>query len=688
MVNYHFNQGFWAAPDDSEKLPNTFALNRILPTGEYILQIAASGLYRLRVNGEVVAYGPARSPKGYARVDEVALGPWLTRPQNRLVLEVVNYTASRYYIPVTAPFLALALLRPDGACESGPAGWQLHALPFRDWNAPQMTYQRDLLESYDLTKPGVAEWFDGEVDELESLAAVPVDVPSEGWLPRGAPLPSLETSFPAQRIGGGKLTCLGKSTDDANDLRTRLEKDYRWQEGGLAPNEPESYTYYDLGADHTGFWKCRITAETDCELVLSWDEVRGPNNVFSIERFTRWAQYYIRLRLKAGETIALESFECYTARFAAILQLEGHARIEDLAMREYAFDRNQLLAEFREPPADVDDELRLIYHAAVETFRQNTMDIFLDCPGRERGGWLCDSFFISRAAYLLTGSNALETTFLENFLLPKRFDTIPDGELPDCYPATEAELGFIPQWTLWFWIEMEEYMEQRGGRDFPHQYADRLQRCLAHFNAHRNEFGLLEGLPGWNFIEWSKSQEYMDGCNFPTNMLYCKFLRAAAKWLDEPALATQAEAIRCEILDRSFDGQYFHDHATRQEDGTLLTASGTSEICQYYADFCEIIDETHPEWQAWRKRLLETQSHPTLDGINMFIGRILRFERLAHAKMRTQLLDEIREHLGPMAHRTGTLWESDNDQSSLCHGFAAYIVCLIRNAQLNHLSHP
>ena len=30
-----------------------------------------------------------------------------------------------------------------------------------------------------------------------------------------------------------------------------------------------------------------------------------------------------------------------------------------------------------------DDDLRLIYHAAVETFRQNTMDIFLDCPGRE-----------------------------------------------------------------------------------------------------------------------------------------------------------------------------------------------------------------------------------------------------------------------------------------------------------------
>ena len=170
MANFLLTQGFWAKADHSEKQANTFALSRTLPSGNYALQLAASGLYRLRINGEVVAYGPARSPKGYARVDEVALGPWLTRPQNRLILEVVNYTASRYYIPVTAPFCALALLAPDGSCESGPAGWQLHALPFRDWTTPQMTYQRDLLESYDLTKSGAARWFDGEVDELESLS--------------------------------------------------------------------------------------------------------------------------------------------------------------------------------------------------------------------------------------------------------------------------------------------------------------------------------------------------------------------------------------------------------------------------------------------------------------------------------------------------------------------------------------
>jgi len=46
--------------------------------------------------------------------------------------------------------------------------------------------------------------------------------------------------------------------------------------------------------------------------------------------------------------------------------------------------------------------------AAVETFRQNVLDVYMDCPSRERGGWLCDSFFTSRIEKLLTGSSRVK----------------------------------------------------------------------------------------------------------------------------------------------------------------------------------------------------------------------------------------------------------------------------------------
>ena len=56
-----------------------------------------------------------------------------------------------------------------------------------------------------------------------------------------------------------------------------------------------------------------------------------------------------------------------------------------------------------------------IFNAAVETFKQNTLDIYMDCPSRERAGWLCDSFFTARAEHYLTGASTVEKNFLENF---------------------------------------------------------------------------------------------------------------------------------------------------------------------------------------------------------------------------------------------------------------------------------
>ena len=44
-------------------------------------------------------------------------------------------------------------------------------------------------------------------------------------------------------------------------------------------------------------------------------------------------------------------------------------------------------------------KLNRIYNGARRTLRLSTLDIFMDCPQRERGGWLCDSHFAAQAAW-------------------------------------------------------------------------------------------------------------------------------------------------------------------------------------------------------------------------------------------------------------------------------------------------
>ena len=44
-----------------------------------------------------------------------------------------------------------------------------------------------------------------------------------------------------------------------------------------------------------------------------------------------------------------------------------------------------------------DEKIVSIIEAAKNTFAQNAVDIFTDCAGRERAGWLCDSYFTAKA---------------------------------------------------------------------------------------------------------------------------------------------------------------------------------------------------------------------------------------------------------------------------------------------------
>ena len=57
-----------------------------------------------------------------------------------------------------------------------------------------------------------------------------------------------------------------------------------------------------------------------------------------------------------------------------------------------------------------DPILRGVYDAGVETFRLNAVDVFMDCPSRERAGWLCDSFFTARVEHAPPGKTALNAT--------------------------------------------------------------------------------------------------------------------------------------------------------------------------------------------------------------------------------------------------------------------------------------
>lgn len=423
-----------------------------------------------------------------------------------------------------------------------------------------------------------------------------------------------------------------------------------------------------------GYIGLEIKASEDSVLYVFFDEILTEDD---IDCLRLGCLNCIKLHVAKGNRKFL-SFEPYTFRYAKIFCAEGKVEIEKFYASEVADPRTEKVFFRCE-----ENGLNKIFSAAVNSYRFNAVDILMDCPSRERAGWLCDSFFSGAVEHFLTGKNLIEHDYLENFLLNKAERFIPDKMLPMCYPALHTDSAFIPTWAMWFVLELSQYC-QRNGEEFIQRAKNKVYDLISYFSKFENEDGLLEDLPGWVFIEWSKAAEFTDGVNYCVNMLYSLMLRTVAQLYGDDILKEKAEKIAAFIRNQSYDGQFFTDHAVR-ENGKLVFIKDKTEVCQYYAFFTGVA--TPQEFPQLFKVLTEdfgpqrrvTNKFPQVWFANAFIGNYLRMIILEQNCLYEQLLREIDGYFLYMADKTLTLWENDTDFASCNHGFASYIlVCLVR----------
>jgi alpha-L-rhamnosidase len=671
------------------------------------LRIAASSLYRVFVNGKFAGHGPARAPHGFCRVDEWDISPLLTPGTNALAIEVAGYNVNSYYLVDEAAFLQAEAVTPAGtvlaATGSGSAPYSARVLEYRAQRVQRYSFQRTFSEIYRL-KPGVHDWRSSPTDpggvRCEPQTGLRV-------LPRRAPYPEFALRQPLRHVATGNmrtatqekklwkdraLTGVGLKYGGyreqelesipsielqrlENSTRTSREQPYD-PEAKLAI-KPSGYEIVDFGTNLTGFLGARLSCSRPARVFLAFDEILSGGDV----DFKRLGCVNIvAFQLQPGE-YDIESFEPYTLRYLKLIAVEGECEARGLYLRELA-NPEGWEASFSSP----DQRLGRLFAAGRETFQQNAVDIFMDCPSRERAGWLCDSFFTARSAADLTGNTSVETGFIENFLLPATFPDHPEGMIPMCYPADHPDGNFIPNWALWFVLQLEEYLQRSGDTRMVEALRPRVLGIFRYLDKFRNESGLLEKLEQWVFVEWSKANDFVQDVNYPSNMLYAASLAAAGRIYDDKSLLERAAAVRREVVRQSFDGQFFVDNAIR-EAGTLKVTRNRTEVCQYFAFFTGLATpESHAKlWHtlvtAFGPRRKKTRAYPEIHPANAFVGNMLRLEMLSRYGLSQQLLDESVDYLLYMAERTGTLWENIDPEASCNHGFASHIVrTLFRDA--------
>jgi len=641
------------------------------------LCVTGATLFRVVLNGRFVHHGPARGPHGFFRVDRLDLSKIAEDGLNLLSIEVAGYNCNSFAYTNQPSFCQAELLIDDEVvAATGAEGFSGAVLPARIQKVERYGYQRPFMEAYRISN--------GRKDVQLAVQE------EKKLLSRNVMIPDYEIIPASRRIDSGMVVISEKPVDRSGFWWMRDERCDQLE--SFRPDQFEldvlqlhqsceynstdevsgnRYEMWDLGVNLTGFVRCSVSCPQPIRLMVLFDEVLTDGDIDLLRNDCLSLVYY---ELPAG-THELESIEPYTGRYLKVVVLDGKAEISGLAMREYANPEASDVA-LNSP----DPDFNRLFEAGRQSFRQNAVDIYMDCPGRERAGWLCDSFFTGRVEPLLCGSSRVERNFIENFALPDSFARIPEGMLPCCYPADSSDGSFIPQWALWLILEAEEYLQRTGDRELIDQLRRRFIALLEFFKPFENESGLLEKLPSWNFIEWSKANELIDDVNYPTNMLYAKALDVAGRLYSNPAWREQAVAIHETVREQSFNGTFFVDNSLRDEKGVLQPSGECTEVCQYYAFFCGTASkENFPD--LWNFLLTEagpnrSETNP-LHRANAFIGYFLRMELLSLHGEGAQLLQEMKEYFLPMARATGTLWEHRDTRASCNHGFASYLCVLL-----------
>ncbi|MCC5929889.1 MAG: hypothetical protein JJU28_11635 [Cyclobacteriaceae bacterium] len=665
------------------------------------LKIAGSSLYRIYLNGQFAGHGPARAGHGYYRVDEWDLSEFVINGENVLAIEAVGYNINSYYLLDQPSFIQAEVLS-GGEIIAATAvennDFQVSLLESRVQKVPRYSFQRTFAEYYQL-QPAYDAWMHQGDVSFNSVKCESAG--KKELLERRVPYPDFHVAQPVKITGKGKVKTgikrekywkdravvnIGEKlkgfTEEELTLNPAIDLqemdiisfeniDMNYLDGDFYVLSEDSFGIFDFGINLTGFIGAEVEVRSGGRLYLSFDEILTEGGDVNFRRMgTINAVTY---DLIPGN-YRFESIEPYTFRYLKAIMAGGSCSIKKLYIREFV-NPDVKRASFESS----DPRLNRIFEAGVETYRQNALDIFMDCPSRERAGWLCDSYFMARAALNLSGNTDIEKNFFENFQLPATFKNLPEGMLPMCYPADHYDGRFIPNWAMWFVIQLKEYLERSQDTALVEDLRPKVLAMIEYFKAFKNSDGLLENLESWIFIEWSEANKFVQDVNYPSNMLYAAMLDVAGELYHLPALQTEAAELREVIRKQSFNGEFFIDNAVRDADGTLRPTENTTEICQYYAFFFDIASPvSHPE--LWKKLStefgpgrIENNPYPNVHFANAFIGNYLRLELLSRYGLRAKLLAESIDFFYYMAERTGTLWENISTQASLNHGFASHI---------------
>lgn len=424
------------------------------------IRISADDYYKLYVNGNFVGQGPAQGYPFNYYFNEYDLSELLREGENEIFVHCYYQgLINRYYMSGDGRLGMIAEIYSDsGIISATDTSWAASVS-----DAYSIThingYNTDFAENFDNRKSCLS-WKRAAVREMDHV------------------------------FEGKAITPLAVYKKDAAE--TKILSD-----GSL---------FLDFGTEITASLEFEADGDDGDRVILHFgEELCDDGSVRYLMRSI--CNYEDTVILKGGEN-RISQYEYKAFRYVNIIPC-GNAKIVGARaiVRHYPFDDEYCNIE-------TDNKiLEAVFNICKNTIKYGAQEVYVDCPGREKGQYAGDLTITGGSHVLLTGDMSLYTKAIDN---QAQSQAICDG-LMAVTPGSHMQE--IADYSLQFPLLAIRHYRHTKDREYLLRNYHVSERIIGYFSKFAREDGLLEDVTDkWNLVDWP--QNLRDGYDFPlTNPL-------------------------------------------------------------------------------------------------------------------------------------------------------------------------
>jgi hypothetical protein len=152
-----------------------------------------------------------------------------------------------------------------------------------------------------------------------------------------------------------------------------------------------------------------------------------------------------------------------------------------------------------------DARLDRVWPLMVRALQMCSHETYMDCPYYEQLMYVGDTRLEALVTYCLTRDTRLPRKAVTMYDASR----FPNGLTQSRYPCRSTQV--IPPFSLWWCGMVYDHALWRGDPDFVRAMMPGVRGVLDAFASYRNAQGLVEGPPGWNYVDWTRAPGWHRG---------------------------------------------------------------------------------------------------------------------------------------------------------------------------------